>query len=103
MKAALIAAYVAVALSGHASAGWIDAEILSTPSNTDNDCNGDQQTGFDWSGLPTGSFSSFGGFDFSGFTCSNSFTNRSAPSKRSLPIRDDFQVCSLATECIIAN
>ena len=91
MKVALIAAYVAFVLSGSAFAGWIDAEVLSTPSNTDNDCNSDQQTGFDWQGLPTGSFNSFGGFDFSGFSCTNSFS----PSKRSLRTRDDFQVCRL--------
>lgn len=67
--------------------GWLDAAAFHSPSNTDNTCNSQQSSGFDWSTLATGSFSSFGGIDFSGFTCSNSF------SKRDEIFGRDFQVC----------
>ena len=52
---------------------WIDFESFSSPSNTDNHCNPDQQVGFDWNGLPTGDFNAYGQFDFSGFKCADSF------------------------------
>ena len=87
MKVTLLA-LVASFLYDKALAGWTDAAVLSTPANTDNECNSNQEAGFDWTGLPTGSFSSFGGLDFSGFSCTNSF----APAKRSLRTRQDFQV-----------
>lgn len=49
---------------------------FSCPSNTNNECSDQQTSGFDWSGLAVGSFSSYGGLDFSGFFCSNSFSSR---------------------------
>src|SRR5271163_3624327 len=87
MKATLAAAFLGTALLTRQAAGdsWGDAKSFSNPSNTNNDCSQSQQSGLDWSTLPTGSFSSFGGLDFSGFSCSNSF------SKRSLFARDGFQ------------
>lgn len=88
MKTVLIAGFVASALLGQAAASWTNAKSLSTPSNTDNSCNPDQDAGFDWSTLQTGGFNSYGGLSFSGFTCTSSFS----PSKRSLRTRNDFQV-----------
>jgi hypothetical protein len=87
MKATFATAFLATALLTQQAAGdsWGNAKTFSNPSNTNNNCTQNQQSGFDWSTLPTGSFSSFGGFDFSGFSCSNSF------SKRSLLARDSFQ------------
>jgi len=61
---------------------------LLHPANTNNNCSVDQQSGFDWSSLPTGNFNSYGGFGFSGFSCQNSFQPNA---KRSLRTRDDFQ------------
>ena len=49
---------------------------FSCPSNTNNQCNKQQISGFDWADLTVGSFSSYGGLDFSGFSCSNSFGSR---------------------------
>ena len=87
MKTALSAAFLASALLTQqaAATSWNDAAVFPNPANTDNQCTQNQQSGFDWSTLPTGSFNSFGGFQFSGFTCSNSFTNTSVSK------RDDFQ------------
>ncbi|KAG0650300.1 hypothetical protein D0Z07_2959 [Hyphodiscus hymeniophilus] len=53
--------------------GWTDASAFSCPSNTDNHCSSQQSSGFDWSSLNLGSFSSYGGFSFEGFSCSSSF------------------------------
>lgn len=39
------------------------------PGNTDNDCTQMVEDGFDWTDLNPGPFSSYGGLDFSGFTC----------------------------------
>lgn len=90
MKSALSAGLVALFLQQAVAGSWDTAQAFSNPSNTNNTCTDVQQSGFDWSTLPTGSFSSFGGFDFSGFQCSSSFTNTTA-SRRKLVLRDDFQ------------
>jgi hypothetical protein len=89
MRSALTAALAASALTQQvvATLDWTNANVLSTPANTNNECTADQQSGFNWQGLSTGTVSTFGGFDFSGFTCNNAFTT-----KRSIQIRDDFQV-----------
>lgn len=63
--------------------GWTDASSYSCPGNTDNHCSPDQQHGYDWSGLSTGSFGSYGSNKFSGFTCSDSFGKRDGLTKRS--------------------
>jgi hypothetical protein len=92
MKSALTAGLVASALLLQQAAGtgsWGEAPSFSSPSNCNNTCNIDQQSGFDWSSLPAGGFSSYGGFGFSGFTCQNSFQGKS---KRSLQARSGFQV-----------
>lgn len=69
-----LATVVALASSFQvASAGWSDAAPFTCPSNTDNHCNTQQSSGWDWGSLGVGSFSSYGGFDFSGFSCASSF------------------------------
>ena len=67
--------FVACALLAQqtAATGWGDAQSFPNPANQNNNCSASQQSGFSWQGLPTGSFSSFGGFDFSGFSCQNQF------------------------------
>ena len=65
-----------------AAFGWTDANAYSCPGNTNNHCSGSQQGGYDWSGLQTGSFDSYGSNSFSGFTCSDSFGKRDLLSKR---------------------
>ena len=65
-----------------AAFGWTDASSYSCPGNTNNHCSNQQQGGYDWSGLGTGSFSSYGSNSFSGFSCSNSFGKRDLLSKR---------------------
>ena len=74
MKSAFTA-FVASALLAQqtAATGWGDAQSFPNPANQNNNCSASQQSGFSWQGLPTGSFSSFGGFDFSGFSCQNQF------------------------------
>lgn len=72
--------------------GWVDFKSFSSPSNTDNRCNNDQQSGFDWNGLSTGDFGTYGEFDFSGFKCADSFRD-----KRDLAPRN-FQVCATQTD-----
>ena len=56
--------------------GWTDASAFSCPDNTNNPCSSQQQTGYDWSDLSLGAFSSYGSNDFSGFTCSDTFGKR---------------------------
>ncbi|KAI9868649.1 MAG: hypothetical protein M1813_004499 [Trichoglossum hirsutum] len=65
-----------------AATGWTDYDSFSCPSNTKNDCDDKEQSGFDWSDLKTGSFDSYNSFSFSGFECQNSFGKRDALSKR---------------------
>lgn len=92
MKSTLTAGLVASVLllqQAAASGGWGDAPSFSSPSNCNNTCTPDQEGGFNWSGLPTGGFSNYGGFGFSGFTCQDSFQGNR---KRSLETRSDFQV-----------
>lgn len=67
------------------SATWdLFAKSYSSPKNYNNKCEGKQSSGFDWDSLTTGSsFSSYGGFSFSGFTCSSKFGKRDDVTKRS--------------------
>ena len=71
---------------------WNDQNPYSCPENTNNQCSSSQQGGYDWSGLSSGSFGSYGSNQFSGFSCSNSFGKRDVLSKRA------FQ-----SKCISAN
>ncbi|KAH8793692.1 adhesin protein Mad1 [Hyaloscypha sp. PMI_1271] len=68
-----------------ASAGWTNAPSFSCPANTNNQCNTQQSSGFDWSGLNFGSFSKYGGLNFGGFSCASAFgggSKRDSLSKR---------------------
>ncbi|KAL1969629.1 hypothetical protein VTN77DRAFT_8182 [Rasamsonia byssochlamydoides] len=73
--AGTLAAFLAIQ---QATANWFTDDCFPSPENCDNQCSDQQKSGFDWSGLATGSFSSYGGLDFSGFTCSDkpSFAKR---------------------------
>ncbi|KAK4570412.1 hypothetical protein LTR86_002492 [Recurvomyces mirabilis] len=66
-----------------AATGWsVGAKSYSCPANTDNQCSTQQQGGYDWSGLNSGSFSSYGSNKFSGFQCSDAPHKRDVLSKR---------------------
>lgn len=88
-----LASHIAASqLRSNSIQGWIDSKSFSSPSNTDNHCNQDQQSGFDWNGLPTGDFGNYGQFDFSGFKCADSFHD-----KRDLLTPRNFQVNEAVT------
>ncbi|KAI3399424.1 hypothetical protein diail_6896, partial [Diaporthe ilicicola] len=61
--------------------GWNDFGGFNCPANTDNKCNPQQESGWDWSDLATGSFSSYGGFSFAGFSCSEGYGKREPGSR----------------------
>lgn len=65
------AAIVAAGLMAQqgAATGWLDFSAYSSPDNTDVKCTEKQQGGFNWEGLNTGSFDSYGGNKFSGWEC----------------------------------
>ena len=75
-----------------AATNWGDANPFPNPSNHKNICSKQQKSGFDWSGLPSGGFNKFDDFDFSGFTCKDSFSGRKG--RRALEARTGFQVCA---------
>ncbi|OTA58680.1 hypothetical protein K449DRAFT_385707 [Hypoxylon sp. EC38] len=56
--------------------GFHSAPKFSCPDNTDNVCIPDIVGGIDWSDLPFGGFSSYKGFEWKGFTCSEKFGKR---------------------------
>lgn len=75
-----------------ATATWLTEECFPVPENCDNQCSTQQEQGFDWRDLGLGSFSSYGEFGFSGFSCSQKpspFGKRdgSVSSSRSLTVR----------------
>ncbi|KAI9649108.1 hypothetical protein NHQ30_001675 [Ciborinia camelliae] len=72
-------AVLATGLQLTAATGWLDMSSFSCPSNTNNECSKSQKSGWDFSDLTSGSFSSYNDFSFSGFTCSNSFGKRDNP------------------------
>lgn len=85
--------FALVALASSARAGFSDAGPFSCPANTNNECNSQQSSGWDWSTLNTGSsFSSYGGFAFSGFSCESSF---GGGFKRDALTGRSFQVCNV--------
>lgn len=61
--------------------GWNDFGGFKCPENTDNKCNTQQQSGWDWSDLQIGSFSSYGGFSFGGFSCEEGYGKREPGSR----------------------
>ncbi|KAI8946535.1 hypothetical protein F4801DRAFT_593310 [Xylaria longipes] len=56
--------------------GFHNAPSYSCPDNSDNQCTSDMTKGFDWSGLNFGSFTSYNGFTYSGYQCSQKFGKR---------------------------
>ncbi|RFU25973.1 hypothetical protein B7463_g10357, partial [Scytalidium lignicola] len=56
-----------------AATGWSNAAPFSCPGNTDNHCNPQQKSGWDFSSLPSGPFGSYSDFDFKGWSCKDSF------------------------------
>ncbi|KAF4871129.1 hypothetical protein CGCSCA1_v009653 [Colletotrichum siamense] len=56
--------------------GWNKFPSFDCPDNTNNECDDKQKSGFSWGDLNTGSFSSYGGFDFKGWTCGSDFSKR---------------------------
>lgn len=48
---------------------WFSEGSFPSPENCDNKCTDKQKTGFDWGDLGLGSFSNYGDFGFSGFSC----------------------------------
>ncbi|KAB8078933.1 hypothetical protein BDV29DRAFT_165557 [Aspergillus leporis] len=68
------AALLAVASAHPSGAWWGTDDCYTSPDNTENDCSDQQRGGFDWAGLKLGPFSAFAGFQFSGFSFSNSFS-----------------------------
>ncbi|KAH8816832.1 adhesin protein Mad1 [Xylogone sp. PMI_703] len=64
---------LASGLQSVAATGFLNAPSFQCPSNTDNHCNKQQQSGWNWGDLPVGHFGSYGGFDFQGWSCQDSF------------------------------
>ncbi|OIW30907.1 hypothetical protein CONLIGDRAFT_293631 [Coniochaeta ligniaria NRRL 30616] len=72
--------FAILALAATAAAtGFKDASPFSCPGNTDNKCTDKQSTGFDFSDLGFGGFSSYNNFNWKGFTCGSDATKRFAP------------------------
>jgi hypothetical protein len=61
--------------------GWNDFGGFKCPENTDNKCNPQQQSGWDWSDLQLGPISSYGGFSFGGLTCEEGYGKREPGSR----------------------
>ncbi|KAL7790797.1 hypothetical protein V8C37DRAFT_176552 [Trichoderma ceciliae] len=81
MKTAALALLAAasvehVAATYSLGSSWTQAKPYSCPGNTNNNCNAQQQSGWDFSDVPTGSIANYGGFDFSGWSCENDFGKR---------------------------
>lgn len=86
---------------------WGTDTCFNSPDNTDNECSDHQRAGFDWSDLADGAFSSYGGFDFSGFMSGIGFGgsasgvrsllfNRVFPTSTNITRADAFRESSLA-------
>ncbi|KAL9611998.1 MAG: hypothetical protein Q9167_003398 [Letrouitia subvulpina] len=71
-----IALALGTAVQQAAATGWLDAQVFKAPFSIDNVCDEHQKNGYDFTDLAIGVFSIYGGADFSGFTCANSFDKR---------------------------
>ncbi|KAL4980745.1 hypothetical protein BDW66DRAFT_156466 [Aspergillus desertorum] len=69
----LVSAFSLLATARATGLWWGSDECYTAPDNTDNECTEQQQSGFTWDSLDVGDFNSYGGLEFSGFTCSNGF------------------------------
>ncbi|KND92584.1 hypothetical protein TOPH_02818 [Tolypocladium ophioglossoides CBS 100239] len=56
--------------------GFTGAKPFTCPGNSDNKCNDKQKGGWDWSDLNVGDVTAYGGFNFNGWTCEDSFLKR---------------------------
>jgi len=61
------------------SQGFKDAPAFPCPGNTDNKCTDKQLSGFDFSSLPFGPFSSYNNFSFKGWTAGSDNSKRFSP------------------------
>ncbi|RDL41593.1 uncharacterized protein BP5553_01572 [Venustampulla echinocandica] len=57
--------------------GFGGGKSFTCPTNSDNDCNPEQKGGFNWNPVPVGPIDSYGGIQFSGWNCANSFGSNS--------------------------
>ncbi|KAL4965921.1 uncharacterized protein BDV14DRAFT_199374, partial [Aspergillus stella-maris] len=74
MKTSSLVSIFSFLASAQATGSWWGSdECYTAPENTNNECTEQQQSGFNWDGLDIGDFTSFGGLDFSGFSCSSGF------------------------------
>ncbi|KAK0105236.1 hypothetical protein ONS96_004635 [Cadophora gregata f. sp. sojae] len=73
MKTIYTALAVLAASAELASATFFDSSKFSCPANTNNECNPQQSTGFNWDTLNLGPFQNYGDFSFSGWSCAGSF------------------------------
>ncbi|KAJ8106263.1 hypothetical protein ONZ43_g7124 [Nemania bipapillata] len=85
MKNSLVLVALAAGLSRVAATGYgfHNAPSFSCPDNSDNQCTSDMKSGFDWSDLNFGSFTSYKGFTYTGYTCSQKFGKRDELTGRS--------------------
>ncbi|KAI0431983.1 hypothetical protein F5Y09DRAFT_171359 [Xylaria sp. FL1042] len=83
MKSSLALVALAAGISHVTATGFHDAPSYSCPDNSDNQCTSDMTKGFDWSDLNFGSFGSYKGFTYSGYTCSQKFGKRDEITGRS--------------------
>ncbi|KAI1363349.1 hypothetical protein F5Y08DRAFT_243227 [Xylaria arbuscula] len=83
MKGSFAFVALAAGISQVAATGFHDAPSYSCPDNQDNQCTSDMSSGFDWSDLNTGDFTSYKGFQYSGFSCTEKFGKRDELTGRS--------------------
>ncbi|KAI1307534.1 hypothetical protein F5Y03DRAFT_122825 [Xylaria venustula] len=83
MKSSLALVALAAGISHVTATGFHDAPSYSCPDNQDNQCTSDMTKGFDWSDLNIGSFDTYKGFQYSGYTCSQKFGKRDSLTGRS--------------------
>ncbi|KAH6973739.1 hypothetical protein BKA56DRAFT_619949 [Ilyonectria sp. MPI-CAGE-AT-0026] len=56
---------------------WKNAKKYTTPGSSNNQCKDTQKSGWNWDNLSEGSFNSYDGFDFSGWSCKQDLKKRS--------------------------
>ena len=80
-------AAILAALAAHQATAtqWNGRKPFSAPATTDNECNSQQQTGYDWQGLSEGPVSKYGGSEFEHFECAD------VPAKRDILTKRSFQ------------
>ncbi|KAH8662350.1 hypothetical protein BX600DRAFT_437748 [Xylariales sp. PMI_506] len=69
-------AAVAAGISQVAASGFVDANAFTCAQTSTDKCTSDQSSGWKFTDVPTGSLSSWGGFAWSGFSCSSGFNTK---------------------------